>query len=73
MGKARDLAPDVIDQYANGYIDAMRSNAGDAARVALEAGLVTGIKTDDEVTTRVQRAGWQKMTTAPAIAAIELA
>jgi protease-4 len=54
VGKARDLAPDVIDQYANGYIDAMRSNGGDAARVALEAGLVTGIKTDDEVTTRVQ-------------------
>jgi protease IV len=54
VGKARDLAPDVIDQYANGYIDAMRSNGGDAARVALEAGLVTAIKTDDEVTTRVQ-------------------
>ena len=54
VGKARDLAPDVIDQYANGYIDAMRSNGGDAARVALEAGLVTAIKTDNEVTTRVQ-------------------
>lgn len=54
VGKARDLAPDVIEQYANGYIDAMRSNGGDAARVALEAGLVTGIKTDDEITTRVQ-------------------
>jgi protease IV len=55
VGKARDLSPDVIDQYANGYIDAMRTNSGDAARVALEAGLVTGIKTEDEVTTRVQQ------------------
>jgi protease-4 len=54
VGKARDLAPDVIEQYANGYIDAMRTNGGDAARVALEAGLVTGIKTEDEVTTRVE-------------------
>jgi len=54
VGRARDLAPEVIDQYANGYIDAMRTNAGDAARVALEAGLVTGLKTDDEVTARVQ-------------------
>jgi protease-4 len=55
VGKARDLSPDVIDQYANGFIDAMRTNSGDAARVALEAGLVTGIKTEDEVTTRVQQ------------------
>jgi protease-4 len=54
VGKARDLSPDVIDQYANGYIDAMRTNGGDTARVALEAGLVTGIKTEDEVTARVQ-------------------
>jgi protease IV len=54
VGKARDLSPEVIDQYANGYIDALRTNSGDAARVALEAGLVTGIKTADEVTTRVQ-------------------
>jgi protease IV len=55
VGKARDLGPEVIDQYANGFIDAMRTNSGDAARVALEAGLVTGIKTEDEVTTRVQQ------------------
>ena len=55
VGKARDISPDVIDQYANGFIDAMRTNSGDAARVALEAGLVTGIKTEDEVTTRVQQ------------------
>jgi protease-4 len=54
VGKARDLSPEVIDQYANGYIDALRTNSGDAARVALEAGLVTGIKTADEVTMRVQ-------------------
>ncbi|HMA10419.1 MAG TPA: signal peptide peptidase SppA, partial [Steroidobacteraceae bacterium] len=54
VGKARDLSPEVIDQYANGYIDALRTNAGDAARVALEAGLVTGLKTEDEVTARVQ-------------------
>ncbi|MEO6184725.1 MAG: signal peptide peptidase SppA [Steroidobacteraceae bacterium] len=53
VSKARGLAPDVIEQYANGYIDALRSNGGDAARVALEAGLVTGLKTDSEVTARV--------------------
>ncbi|HXC59617.1 MAG TPA: signal peptide peptidase SppA [Steroidobacteraceae bacterium] len=53
VAKARGLTPDVIEQYTNGYIDALRSNAGDAARIALEAGLVTGLKTEDEVTDRV--------------------
>jgi protease-4 len=53
VARARGLTPDVIEQYANGFIEALRSNAGDAARVALEAGLVTGLKTEDEVTARV--------------------
>ena len=53
VAKARGLTPDVIEQYTNGYIDALRSNAGDAARIALEAGLVTGLKTEDEVNTRM--------------------
>jgi protease-4 len=53
VAKARGLTPDVIEQYTNGYIDALRTNAGDAARIALEAGLVTGLKTEDEVTARV--------------------
>jgi len=55
VAKARGLTPDVIEQYTNGYIDALRTNAGDAARIALEAGLVTGLKTDDEVTARVMQ------------------
>ena len=59
VGKARDLAPEVIDQYANGYIDALRSNGGDAARVAQEAGLVTALKTEDEVTRAHPGAGWR--------------
>jgi protease-4 len=53
VAKARGIAPEVIEQYANGYIDALRSNSGDGARIALEAGLVTGLKTDDEVNARV--------------------
>jgi len=53
VAKARGLEPEVIEQYANGYIDALRSNAGDGARIAMEAGLVTGLKTDDEVSARV--------------------
>src|SRR5262245_13287155 len=57
IGKARGLAPEVIDQYANGYIDALRSNDGDAARVALAAGLVTALKTEQEVTERLIELG----------------
>jgi protease IV len=53
IATARNLAPEVLDQYANGYIDALKRNGGDAAAVALEAGLVTGLKTDDEVTARL--------------------
>jgi protease IV len=53
IAKARGLEPEVIEQYTNGYIDALRSNAGDAAQIALEAGLVTALKTEDEVTQRV--------------------
>jgi len=57
IGKARDLAPEVIDQYANGYIDALRSNEGDSARVALEAGLVTALKSEQQVTERLIELG----------------
>ncbi len=53
VGAARKLDPEMIEQYANGYIDALRTNAGDSARVALEAGLVDGLKTEDEVSERV--------------------
>jgi protease-4 len=57
VGKARGLDPQVIDQYANGYIDALRSNEGDAARVALEAGLVTGLKSEQQVIERLIELG----------------
>ncbi|MEO8315797.1 MAG: signal peptide peptidase SppA [Pseudomonadota bacterium] len=53
IATARGVDADVIEQYANGFIEALRSNSGDAARVALEAGLVTGLKNEDEVTARV--------------------
>jgi protease IV len=53
IATARALDAEGIEQYTNGFIEALRSNSGDAARVALEAGLVTGLKTEEEVTTRV--------------------
>jgi protease IV len=53
IARARGMDADVIEQYTNGFVEALRSNAGDTARVALEAGLVTGLKTEDEVTSRI--------------------
>lgn len=50
---ARKLPADALAQYANGYIDALRQNGGDASAVALGAGLVTALKTGDEVTQRM--------------------
>jgi protease-4 len=57
IGKARGVSPQTIDEYANGYIDALRSNGGDSARVALEAGLVTALKTDQEIIQRLIELG----------------
>ncbi len=53
VGEARGLDPDMIEQYAAGYVDALRSNGGDAARVALEAGLVTGLRDANGITERL--------------------
>lgn len=53
VGAARGLEPAVIENYANGYIDALRANHGDAARVALDAGLITAIKGENDVVERL--------------------
>jgi protease-4 len=44
VASARGLEPEAIEQYSNGYIEALRKNEGDSARVALDAGLVTGLR-----------------------------
>jgi protease-4 len=53
VGAARGVDPEAIDAYAEGYIDALRSSGGDAAGVALAAGLVTGLKDDNGVIERL--------------------
>src|SRR5690606_8326634 len=53
VGAARGLEPAALEQYANGYIEALRNAQGDAARVALDAGLVTGLFTRNEVIDRL--------------------
>lgn len=53
VAQARGLAPEDIEAYANGYIESLRQAGGDSARVALEAKLVTGIRTRLEVVERL--------------------
>lgn len=53
VGAARNLPPEALENYANTYIDALRATGGDAARVALEAGLVTGLRNRIEVAERL--------------------
>lgn len=53
VAKARGIEADAIDAYANGFIEALRSKGGDAAAVAMEAGLVTGLKTDSQLAERL--------------------
>ena len=50
---ARKLPEGGVSKYADDYIAALRAAKGDGARVALDAGLVTGLKTADEFNHRV--------------------
>ena len=55
VGTARRLDPEAINTYANGYAAAMRQAGGDGARVALAAGLVTGLRTGAQVEERMSQ------------------
>lgn len=53
VAKARGLEPAVVKAYVDGYTPAITAAKGDSARVALDARLVTGLKTSLEVESRV--------------------
>jgi protease-4 len=53
MTRARRLPPDALASYVNGLSKKVSAAAGNAAHVALEAGLVTGIKSRLEVEKRL--------------------
>lgn len=53
VAAARGLTPEAIEQYANDFVATLRRHQGNAAQVALEAGLVTGLKTRAEVVDRL--------------------
>ena len=69
VGAARHLDPQAVTAYADGYAAAVRQAGGDLAGVAKSAGLVTALRTDDQVEQRMielvgadpQRHGFQSV------------
>ena len=53
VSSARHLAPDLVAHYANEFVATVKQAHGDAADVALKAGLLTGLKSAPEVEQRV--------------------
>ncbi len=53
IGRARKLAPDAVAKYVDSLAKTVPAAGGNAAHVALEAGLVNGIKTQLEVEKRL--------------------
>lgn len=53
MTRVRKLPPDAVSNYVNSLAKNVAAQGGNAAQVALQAGLVTGIKTQQEVEKRI--------------------
>ena len=53
VGAARHLDPEALNRYANDYAAALSGAGGDTAQVALQAHLVTGLRTGAEVEKRL--------------------
>jgi protease-4 len=50
---ARNFKPEVVAQYTNTYVAAVAAAGGDTAKVAKDAGLVSGLKTQQEIEDRL--------------------
>jgi protease-4 len=53
VANARSLKAEAIAQYADGYVTAVGAAGGDTAKVAKDSGLVSGLKTQQEVEDRL--------------------
>jgi protease-4 len=53
VAAARNIKPEAIAQYSNGYVAAVAAAGGDTAKVARDSGLVTGLKTQQEIEDRL--------------------
>lgn len=57
VARARGLEPALLDDYIERYLPRLRAAGGDMARMALDAGLVDGLRSLDEIETRLADAG----------------
>jgi protease-4 len=53
VATARNLKPEAIAQYTDSYVAAVAAAGGDTAKVAKDSGLVTGLKTQQEIEDRL--------------------
>lgn len=53
VASARNLKPEVIAQYTTTYVASVAAAGGDTAKVAKDAGLVSGLKTEQEIEDRL--------------------
>lgn len=57
VAQARGVEPDLLDDYVNRFLPRMRAAGGDTARMALDAGLVDGLRAANEIEDRLAEAG----------------
>jgi len=53
VANARNLKPEMIAQYTNTYVSAVAAAGGDTAKVAKDSGLVSGLKTQQDIEDRL--------------------
>jgi len=53
IANARSMKAEAVAQYADGYVSAVAAAGGDTAKVAKDSGLVSGLKTQQEVEDRL--------------------
>lgn len=57
VAQARGLEPALLDDYIERFLPRLRAAGGDTAKAALDAGLVDGLRTVDELEARLVEAG----------------
>lgn len=57
VSRARGVEPDLLDDYIERFLPRLRAAGGDTARVALDAGLVDGLRSSDEIEARLAETG----------------
>jgi protease IV len=57
VARVRGLEPELFDDYIERFLPRMRAAQGDTARVALDAGLIDGLRSVGEIEARLAEAG----------------